>query len=182
MPYSENPDKVGPALIEVDALGNPVGQDNRDPGMARFLISIIATVLIPLLYPLLTLAIGSLAWALGEVLGVSIAGQDVGPEAVVIVLPCLALFVVGMRLEQRLGEFAPYRWLRNVLRVAAPAAALVMMAGEGSPGDTGRNDALYGGLFAAAIMQVMLWFGSYLRQDWHAMLRLLRLRSSGLPD
>lgn len=183
MPYIENPNKVGPALIEVDELGNPIGQNNQDPGMAKFLIAMTAFVLIPLLYPVLTLAVGSLAWVLGDMFGVGFVQLEIGLDTALVALACLPLFVVGMRLEQRLGEFRAYRWLRHALRIGAPVAALMLMAGdEPSGGAGGRNDALYGGIFVAVIMQVLLWFGSALRQDWHGTLRVLRLRSNSLPD
>ena len=182
MPYIENPNKFGPALIEVDELGNPIGQDNTDPGMAKFLIAITALVLVPLLYPLLTLAIASVAWGLGNVLGVGSAELELGLDTALVALVCAGLFVVGMRLEQRLGEFRPYRWLRHGLRLVVPAAALALMAGDEPSGDAGRNDVLYGAIFVSVIMQVLLWFGSALRLDWHGTLRVLRLRSSRLPD
>lgn len=148
------------------------------PGHARFLVALIGLALSLWLYPLLAAA----------VIGVGAAGvaaadglQLAGPVGLAVAaVPALAVYILGMRLEQRLGTLAPYRWLRHAMRLAAPAAWLYFLVSE----DAGAQDAsLAGGtVFVVVIAQAVLWFGAQVRDDWHASLRLMRLRAASLPD
>ncbi len=178
MAYAPNP-RAGewnqPDRIWVDDVDT---SGSIDPGSARLLVTLIGLALSWWLYPLLTAAVIGVA-----AVGMAFASgmQLTGPVGLAIVaVPALVIYILGMRVEQRLGVFAPYRWLRHAMRLAAPAAWLYVMVSE----DVGPQDtSLIGGLvFVVVIAQIVLWLGSRVRDDWHAALRLMRMRAASLPD
>lgn len=152
--------------------GTPV----QDPETARLLVALTGLALSPWLYPLVTAAAGAVAFVAGEVADV----QRLQPPVsyVAILVPVVIVFLLGIRLEQRLGSFAPYRWLRHLMRLAVPVAP-IYLAGV----DTGRpieTNVLVGMAFVAVIAQAVLWFAGSLRDDWHIALRAMRLRARSL--
>lgn len=154
--------------------GTPV----EDPETARLLIALTGLALSPWLYPLLTASAGAAAFVAGEIVDV----QRLQPPTsyAVILGAALLVFVPGMRLEQRLGTLAPYRWLRHLMRLAAPAGALYLaVSGDGQPV---AADAIGGLVFVAVIAQALLWFARSLRHDWHVALRAMGLRAKSLRD
>ncbi len=154
--------------------GTPI----EDPESAKVLIALIGLVLSPWLYPLLSVTAGAVAFVAGEV----VDAQRLAPPTsyAAIVGAALLVFVLGMRVEQRLGTFAPYRWLRHLMRLAVPAGALYLVAaGDGQPV---APDLLGGLLVVAVIAQIILWFAGRIRDDWHVALRAMRLRARSLTD
>ena len=148
------------------------------PGHARFLVALIGLALSLWLYPLLAAAVIGVA-----AVGVEVADaiQLAGPVGLAAAAaPALVVYILGMRVEQRLGTLAPYRWLRHAMRLAAPAAWLYFMVSE----DVGTQDSslLGGTLFVVVIAQIVLWLASRVRDDWHASLRVMRMRAASLPD
>jgi hypothetical protein len=148
------------------------------PGHARFLVALIGLALSLWLYPLLTAAVIGVA-----AVGAELAGgmQLAGPVGLAVAAaPALAVYVLGMRAEQRLGTLAPYRWLRHAMRLAAPAAWLYFMVNE----DVGAQGSSFvgGTVFVVVITQVVLWLAGWVRDDWHASLRVMRMRAASLPD
>lgn len=189
MPYVNNP-RYGmegePRLIfEHERSKEPV-----DPGMARFIVAVIGLALVPWLYPLLTavlVAVGAGAAAVARE-GMGLRGAA---YALAITLPVLLVLALVMRIEQRLGTLALYRWTRHAVRVLIPAALLyVVMSGDGGRPDPTiaswfhdlrTNSSIRGGtIFVAVLAQVILWFSRWLRDDWHASLVKMRMRASGL--
>lgn len=165
---------TGEQVWKEDTPGTPV----EDPESARFLIALTGLVLSPWLYPLLSVAAGAAAFVAGEIVD---AKRLMPPTSYALMLGAvLPVFVLGMRVEQRLGTFAPYRWLRHLMRLAVPAGMMYLVATGGGPAPS-RD--LYGGItFVVVIAQAVLWFASHMRDDWHVALRAMRLRAKGLPD
>lgn len=154
--------------------GTPV----QDPETARLLIALTGLALSPWLYPLASVAAGAVAFVAGEIADVQRLQPPVSYAAILV--PVVLVFLLGIRIEQRLGSFAPYRWLRHVMRLAVPVAPLYL-AGV----DVGRpieSDVLGGMVFVAVIAQAVLWFAGRMRDDWHIALRAMRLRARSLAD
>ena len=154
--------------------GTPV----EDPETARLLIALTGLALSPWLYPLLTVAAGATAFVAGEIADVQ---RLTSPASyAIIVVPALIVFALGMRIEQRLGTIAPYRWLRHLMRLAAPAGALYLAAS--GDGQVVGSDVIGGTVVVAVIAQAILWFARGMRNDWHVALRAMRLRAERLSD
>lgn len=154
--------------------GTPV----QDPETARLLVALTGLVISPWLYPLVSVAAGAVAFVAGEVADVQRLQPPVSYAAILV--PVVVVFLLGIRVEQRLGAFAPYRWLRHLMRLAVPAGALYLIGV-----DNGRpieSDVLGGMVFVAVIAQAVLWFAGRLRDDWHIALRAMRLRARSLAD
>ncbi|MEP7118673.1 MAG: hypothetical protein ABI880_13875 [Acidobacteriota bacterium] len=179
MPYVRNP------LAGEFAQPDQIWEDDGPPGQyqhaghATFMVALIGLALMPWLYPLLT----------GAALAVAFVGEQIADGmglsglayAGLTAAPALVVFVLGMRIEQRLGTFAPYRWLRHVLRVAAPALLLYVMVGD-EMGTPGGSSFLGGAIAVMAIAQVALWAAGWVRTNWHASLRAMRMRAESLDD
>ncbi|MBP7777542.1 MAG: hypothetical protein KA371_10460 [Acidobacteria bacterium] len=154
--------------------GTPV----EDPEAAKFLIALTGLALSPWLYPLLSAAVGAAVFVASEIVDVLRLAPPT--SYAVIAGAALVVYVLAMRVEQRLGTIAPYRWLRHLLRLAVPAGALYLAAsGEGQPV---ASDVIGGAVFVAVIAQALLWFARSMRDDWHIALRAMRLRARSLLD
>lgn len=181
--YEINPDDPFGHKIAVHRRTGPI--EPVDPGMAKVIVAIVAMVLVPLLYPLLTLAIVCVGWFMSEILSVRAPEITGVMHFLIVALPCCVVFVIGMRIEQRLGESKLYRWPRLILRLLVPPTALLLIMTD----DAGNlasafmsPDALYGAGFVVALTIALLFAGTWVRTDWHGALRVLRLRSSKLDD
>lgn len=153
--------------------GTPV----EDPESARLLIALTGLVLSPWLYPLMAAVSGAVAFVAGGIADELRLQPPVSVAAILV--PAGLVMLLGIRVEQRLGTFAPYRWLRHVMRLAAPVG-LLYLAMDGDGPVAGR-DVIGGGVFVALIAQGILWFASRMRDDWHVALRAMRLRARSLP-
>ncbi|MFN7979194.1 MAG: hypothetical protein U0P30_18900 [Vicinamibacterales bacterium] len=154
--------------------GTPV----EDPETARLLIALTGLALSPWLYPLMAAVAGAVAFVAAEIADELRLQPPVSYAAMLV--PAALVMLLGIRVEQRLGSFAPYRWLRHVMRLAVPVAPLYLAGVDtGSPIKT---DVLGGMVFVAVIAQVILWFANSLRDDWHVALRVMRLRARSLAD
>lgn len=154
--------------------GTPV----QDPETARLLIALTGLALSPWLYPLAAVAAGAVAFVAGEVADVQRLQPPVSHAAILV--PAGLVMLLGIRVEQRLGSFAPYRWLRHLMRLAVPVGFLYLMV-EGN-GPDAQRDLIGGGVFVALIAQAILWFARHTRDDWHVALRAMRLRARSLAD
>ena len=154
--------------------GTPV----QDPETARLLIALTGLALSPWLYPLAAAAAAAVAVVASE-LADALRLQPPASYASILV-PFALVMLIGIRIEQRLGAFAPYRWLRHLMRLAAPVGLLYLAMEGNGPG--AERDLIGGGVFVALIAQAILWFASRLRDDWHVALRAMRLRARSLAD
>lgn len=157
------------------------------PGHARFLVAVTGLALVPWLYPItaaLVLGVGLIASEIADAMGLP---GIVYPVAVLVAT--LPLLVVLMRTEQRLGTFIAYRWLRHGMRVLGPATLLNLGVrdGMGLPepsigtfiADTLNDSSLLGGTLVVIVLaQGLLWLAGWVRDDWHASLEMMRLRST----
>lgn len=189
MPWVNNPrygqDGEPREIYEHERSREPV-----DPGMAKFIVAVVGLALVPWLYPVLTAVLVAVGASAG-VVARDVAGLSGGAYALAVAAPVLVALVVLMRIEQRLGTVAPYRWSRHVVRVLIPAVLLNLMIREdsglptpsvtGFVNDTLNDSSLLGGTIAVAVVaQVILWFACWVRDDWHASLVKLRMRAPGL--
>lgn len=165
---------TGEQVWREDQPGTPI----EDPESARFLIALTGLALSPWLYPLLTVAAGAAAFVAGEI--VDAKGLTPPASYAMTLGAVLPVFVAGMRVEQRLGSFAPYRWLRHLMRLAVPGGIIYLVATGGGPASS--RDLVGGITFVVVIAQVVLSFASGMRDDWHVALRALRLRARTLAD
>lgn len=157
-----------------EASGPPI----EDPETARLLIALTGLALSPWLYPLMAAVAGAVAFVAAEFADAQRLQPPVSYAAIFV--PAALVMLLGIRVEQRLGSFTPYRWLRHLLRLAVPVAPLYLAGVDvGSPIKT---DVLGGIVFVAVIAQVVLWFAASLRDDWHVALRAMRLRAKSLAD
>ncbi len=193
MPWKANPDPspMGPALIEVDVNGNPVGSHVEDPGAAKFLVAMIGLALTPLLYPLTAFVVVGSALIVSEIVGSVAPTMDELTRLAVVLVPAVVLLVLLMRVEQRMGTWAVYRWTRHALRLLVPGAILNLMVRSdmGLPdpdmtsfvADTLGNSTLLGATIGPMVaMQVLLWFAGWVRSDWHASLEVMKMRAPNL--
>lgn len=189
MPWVNNPrygqDGEPREIFEHERSTEPV-----DPGAARFMVAVVGLLLVPWLYPVLTAVLVSVGAGVAFVAREA-AGLRRGAYALAVAIPVLVVLVVMMRVEQRLGTVAVYRWGRHFARVLIPAVLLNLMVRDGSGrpastvagfvSDTLGDSSLLGGTIAVAVAtQVILWFARWLRDDWHASLVKLRMRAIGL--
>lgn len=189
MPYVPNP-RYGEEGQPREIFEHERSREPVDPGMAKFIVAVIGLALIPWLYPLLT----AVLVAVGA--GVALVAREVmglrgGAYALAIALPVLVVLVLVMRIEQRLGTVAVYRWTRHAVRVLIPVVLLHLIISDdsGRPTPTfasiidgmSADSSLMGGTIAVAVVaQVVLWFARWVRDDWHASLVKMRMRASGL--
>ena len=133
MPLRANPNPTQGAspFIEVDDNGNPVGRP-YDPGCAYalmwpvFLVSL--PVIVPLLYPITAMLVAGVAWLAGEIADARLNVRTGPASFAAILIPALLVLWIAMRIEQRLGTFAAYRWPRHALRLIVPALAIQPLA------------------------------------------------------
>lgn len=102
---------TGEQVWREEQPGTPI----EDPESARFLIALTGLAFSPWLYPLLTVAAGAAAFVAGEI--VDAKGLTPPASYAMTLGAVLPVFVVGMRVEQRLGSLTPYRWLRHLMRL-----------------------------------------------------------------
>jgi len=165
---------TGEDVWEEYEAGTPV----EDPETARLLIALTGLALSPWLYPLMAAIAGAVAFVAAELADELRLQPPVSYAAILV--PAGLVMLLGIRVEQRLGAFAPYRWLRHLLRLAVPVVPLYLAGVDvGSPIKT---DVLGGMVFVAVTAQVILWFANSLRGDWHVALRAMRLRARSLAD
>lgn len=189
MPYVPNP-RYGLEGEPREIFEHERSKEPVDPGMAKVIVAVIGLALVPWLYPLLTAALvavgGGVAFVARE--GMGLRG---GTYALTIALPVLVVLVLVMRVEQRLGTVAVYRWTRHAVRVLIPVVLLHLVIREdsGRPAptidafvsDMRADSSLMGGTIAVAVVtQVVLWFARWVRDDWHASLVKMRMRAPGL--
>lgn len=189
MPWVNNPlygqDGQPREIFEHERSREPV-----DPSMAKFIVALLGLALVPWLYPAMAMVLVAVGGG-AALVAREVAGLRGGMYVAAIALPVLALLVVLMRLEQRLGAVAVYRWSRHAVRVLIPAAFVNLLVQDdaGSPltsvpdmvRATLDNSSLLGGTIAVAIVaQVILWFARWVRRDWHDALVMLRMRGADL--
>lgn len=189
MPWVNNPRYGQPGesreIFEHERSREPV-----DPGKAKVIVAVIGLVLVPWLYPALALVLAAAGGA-AALVAREVAGLRGGAVAIAAGIPVVILLVVLMRVEQRLGTIAAYRWSRHAVRVMIPAVFVNLLVQDdaGSPlnsvpdmvSATVGNSSLLGGTIAVAVVaQVILWFARWVRSDWHSSLVALRMRSATL--
>ncbi|MCC6773878.1 MAG: hypothetical protein IT360_22015 [Gemmatimonadaceae bacterium] len=194
MPYKANPDtSIGASpLIEVDASGRTASQiAAEDPGAAKFLVALVGFALTPLLYPITTAILVGAGLGASAVIGAVAQPLAGWTRLALVAAPIVVLFVVLMRIEQRMGTWRAYRWTRHAMRLLIPGLFFNQMirSDMGLPdpnittfvSETLGNSALLGSLLGPAVgMQLLLWFAGAVRADWHASLVAMRMRAASL--
>lgn len=191
MAYIPNPNADIPGEPSQIWRDDPPAGLYEHPGHAKFLVALIGLALAPWLYPVTTAIVLGATSILSEV--ADALGLRGASFALALAVPALLLFVVAMRMEQRLGTFRVYRWLRHGLRLLVPAVILNLIVrddlGLPEPGvttfisETLADSSLLGGTVAVLVIaQIVLWCARWVRSDWHASLEMMRMRSPSLSE
>jgi hypothetical protein len=148
---------------------------------------------LPLAYPLLTVAVFATWWVSREFSEARFRGWADGPKLALLIVPAFIVFVIGMRIEQRLGTWKVYRWPRYWLRIVLPAFLLVLVAEADSKqvdpdfatliSHVAHDSQMLAGVCViVVVMMVLYWIGGWTRDWWHIFLRRVGLRSSKLKE
>ena len=167
-----------------------------DPGpLGIIFLPVVLLAFLPLAYPILTVAVFATWWVCRELCEARFRGMADGPKLALLIVPALVVFVIGMRIEQRLGAHKLYRWPRHLLRLLLPALAMIVIAldqNDQVPTDPDffsfvrhifrDSELLIGLIVMMVVMQILYWIGGWVRDWWHAFLRTVWLRSKKLKD
>ena len=170
---------------QVSGTGNMAG---------AILAPFLAAWLVMFFYPLTSVPVLWTWYMMERVADARVGRGNWYPYVAVIALPMIVVLYAMMRLDQRMGEWRPYRWTRHAARLLI-AGVMFNLGTRGAMSlrkdvpvgrlisDTFSNSTLLTATIGAmVVMHLFFWLATGMRENWHRWLRVLRLRSSKLKD